>query len=129
MNYIDLDGNIVEQSYAHDGLLKFLYTNAFGRMLLKPVVNPGLSKLAGKFLDTGLSVRIVPFFIKHAGIDMSDYPYRKYSCFNDFFTRKVSEGKREFDPDPNVLISPCDCMACAYQIQENSNFIIKHTEY
>ena len=107
MNYIDLDGKLVEQTYAYDGLLRFLYTNPIGRMLLKPVV----------------------FFIKNAHIDMSDYPDREYDSFNDFFTRKVSEGKRQIDADESTLISPCDCMACIYPIHDNTNFIIKHTEY
>ncbi len=129
MNYIDLDGKLVEQSYAYDGLLRFLYTTPIGRMLLKPVVTPGFSRFAGKLLDTKLSLKIVPFFIKNAHIDMSDYPDREYDSFNDFFTRKVSEGKRQIDADEDTIISPCDCMACIYPIHDNTNFIIKHTEY
>ena len=129
MNYIDLDGKLVELSYEYDGLLRFLYTNAIGRMILKPVVTPGFSRFAGRLLDTKASAKIVPFFIKHANIDMSDYPDRDYASFNDFFTRKVTEGKRPVDEDPNSLISPCDCMACVYPIHDNTNFIIKHTEY
>lgn len=31
-----------------------------------------------------------------------------YSCFNAWFTRKLKPGAREFDPDPNALLSPSD---------------------
>ena len=129
MNYIDLDGQLIEEETGQDRLLTFLYTNAFGRMLLKPLVQPGISRLSGRFLDTGFSANMVNHFIKHEGIDMSDFPPRKYTSFNDFFTRKVKDGTRPVDPDVNTLVSPCDCRATVYPILKNSNFSIKHTEY
>ena len=129
MNYIGLDGELVELKYDYDGFLSFLYTNALGRILLKPIVRPGVSRLMGRLLDTKFSANIVPFFIKRTGIDMSDYPEKDYLSFNDFFTRNILPGKRPIDPDVNTLISPCDCMACVYRLSEHSNFTVKHTEY
>ncbi|MBO6108328.1 MAG: phosphatidylserine decarboxylase [Eubacterium sp.] len=129
MNYIDLNNKIVEETTSQDRILTFLYTTTFGRMLLKPLVQPGISKLSGAFLSTRPSKLLVPGFIKHADIDMSDFPQRKYSSFNDFFTRKVADGKRPVDTDENALVSPCDCRASVYPILKNSNFSIKHTEY
>ena len=129
MDYIDLDGKIIEEMTGQDKLLTFLYTNAFGRMLLKPLVCPSISRLSGKLLDTELSSMLVNSFIKREHVDMTDYMPRKYTSFNDFFTRKVKDGARPVDEDEDALVSPCDCRASVYPILENSNFSIKHTEY
>ena len=129
MDYIDLDGKKIVEETKQDRLLTFLYTNKFGRMLLKPLVQPGISKLSGTLLSTFFSRHLVNWFIKRENIDMTDFPKRKYTSFNDFFTRKVSEGARPIDTDENALISPCDCRATVYPILPNSNFSIKNTEY
>ena len=129
MDYIDLDGKLIEETTGQDKLLTFLYTNAFGRMLLKPLVCPSISRLSGKLLDTELSSMLVNSFIKREHVDMTDYMPRKYTSFNDFFTRKVKDGARPVDEDEDALVSPCDCRASVYPILENSNFSIKHTEY
>ena len=130
MDYIDLDGYLIEDpSRKDEKILTFLYTNGFGRMLLKPLVCPSISKLSGKLLDTELSSILVNPFIKREHVDMTDYVPRKYTSFNDFFTRKVKDGARPVDQDADALVSPCDCRATVYPILKNSNFSIKHTEY
>ena len=129
MNYIDLDGNLIEETTKQDNLLKYLYTSKFGRMVLRQLVNPSVSRLAGKLLDTRLSAHLVNGFIKREKIDMDEYPERKYTSFNDFFTRTIHEDARPIEGEADVLISPCDCRATVYPILKNSNFSIKHTEY
>lgn len=57
----------------------------------KPLVNPVLSELGGRILDSRLSALAVPVFIRHAGIDMRDYEKRKFRSYNDFFTRRIRE--------------------------------------
>lgn len=52
MDYIDLQGKKVSNITNQDKLLSFLYTNIFGRMLLKPLIQPQVSKLAGRYLLT-----------------------------------------------------------------------------
>lgn len=44
MDYIDLQGKKVSNITNQDKLLSFLYTNIFGRMLLKPLIQPQVSK-------------------------------------------------------------------------------------
>lgn len=46
MDYIDLNGKLVKNTTSQDKLLEYLYTNIAGRMLLKPLVQPQVSKLA-----------------------------------------------------------------------------------
>ncbi|MCR5704728.1 MAG: phosphatidylserine decarboxylase [Eubacterium sp.] len=109
--------------------LRFLYHTAPGRILLKLLIRPGLSKLVGKYMDTGLSKIHIKGFIKNAGIDMSEYEDEKYTCFNDCFTRKVKPEKRPVFGEEGALISPCDAKLSAYHITEDSQFAIKHSTY
>ena len=129
MNYIDLDGNLVEENTSQDRFLKYLYTNKFGRMIMRLLIDPKVSRLAGKLLDTKASARLIDGFVKREGIDLHEYPDREYTSFNDFFTRTVNDGARPVEADENALLSPCDCRATVYPILKNSNFSIKHTEY
>lgn len=129
MDYIDLDGRKIENTTNQDKLLEFLYTNMFGRMLLKPLVKPQVSIMLGKLLSTRLSTCVIKSFIRNNSIDMSEYEKQKFLSFNDFFTRKIKEDKRPIDKTPGTLISPCDCKASVYAIRENTTFSVKHTEY
>ena len=129
MDYIDLQGKKVINRTKQDKLLSFLYTNTLGRMLLKPLVQPQVSKLAGRYLSSSHSCRLIPGFIEKNNIDMDIYEEQDYQSFNDFFTRKIKAGYRPIPEDSDVLISPCDCRATVYSIQENTTLSIKNTEY
>ena len=129
MDYIDLQGKKVSNITNQDKLLSFLYTNIFGRMLLKPLIQPQVSKLAGRYLSSAHSRWLISKFIERNEINMDIYEECDYSSFNDFFTRKIKPDSRPVPEDLDVLISPCDCLATVYPIQENTTFSIKNTEY
>ena len=129
MDYIDLQGKKVSNITNQDKLLSFLYTNIFGRMLLKPLIQPQVSKLAGRYLSSAHSKWLIYKFIERNEINMDIYEECDYSSFNDFFTRKIKPDCRPVPEDLDVLISPCDCLATVYPIQENTTFSIKNTEY
>ena len=129
MDYIDLQGEKVSNITNQDKLLSFLYTNIFGRMLLKPLIQPQVSKLAGRYLSSAHSKWLISKFIERNEINMDIYEECDYSSFNDFFTRKIKPDSRPVPEDLDVLISPCDCLATVYPIQENTTFSIKNTEY
>ena len=129
MDYIDLQGKKVSNITNQDKLLSFLYTNIFGRMLLKPLIQPQVSKLAGRYLSSAHSKWLISKFIERNEINMDIYEECDYSSFNDFFTRKIKPDCRPVPEDLDVLISPCDCLATVYPIQDNTTFSIKNTEY
>ena len=129
MDYIDLQAKKVSNITNQDKLLSFLYTNIFGRMLLKPLIQPQVSKLAGRYLSSAHSKWLISKFIERNEINMDIYEECDYSSFNDFFTRKIKPDCRPVPEDLDVLISPCDCLATVYPIQENTTFSIKNTEY
>ena len=75
-------------------MLDFLYHTIPGRMLLKPLTAPALSKLCGRFLDSSLSHFLVRPFIQTNNIRIEDYETDHIRSFNDFFSRKIREGLR-----------------------------------
>lgn len=109
--------------------LRFLYGTVPGRMLLKLLVHPSVSKVAGRYLASTASKWIVPCYIRKHKIDMSDIdiPTGGFASFNDFFTRKrriecidVTEGH---------LISPCDGWLSVVELEKNAVLHIKNTRF
>lgn len=125
----DRQGNIVKNEFLQDQILEKLYGSVAGRAVLKPLVNPALSKLGGIVLDSRISALAVKPFIKSHGIAMNDYETKKYRSYNEFFTRKLKAGARTIDKLPEHLISPCDCRLSVYPISDQCVVNIKHTRY
>lgn len=112
------------------GSLRFLYRTLPGRLLLKPLVRPFVSRLGGFFLDSPLSAFLIdPFLKKNPSIRMSDYEKKRYRSYNDFFTRKIKPSKRPVDRSPEAFISPCDSRLSVYPIDDSSVFRIKDSYY
>ena len=109
--------------------VNFLYRTVPGRCLLQLLIRPGVSKAMGAFLDTALSRHLVKPFVKVTRLDLSDYPERTYNSFNDFFTRRIKDGRRTVDSASNALIAPCDGKLTAYPITAEGLFDIKHSVY
>ena len=112
-----------------DRFLARLYGSAFGRMLLKPLVSPVVSRAAGCFLSTGLSKVFIKGFIKSNHIDMSQFEDVPYRSYNEFFARKIRSAARPVCMDTAALIAPCDSKLTALPISPESVFTIKHTPY
>lgn len=129
MKYIDLSGNEYEEDNSQDRLLRKLYTSVWGRMLLKPLVSPWISRLGGTFMDQGCSKFLIPMFIRANKVDMSPYIKREYSSYNDFFTREIKPEERMIDYDERHLVSPSDGKISAYRLDKDSHFWVKHTCY
>lgn len=110
-------------------MLGFLYHSALGRLILKLLTRPFISKAAGAFMDSRISVPFIRPFIKKNNIDLSDYEIEKWRSFNEFFTRKVKSGARVFVSDPNALPSPCDGLLSVYSISEELRFSVKNSVY
>lgn len=123
------DGKLMEGADSQDRLLGALYGSALGRMLLKPLTAPALSRLAGKFLSTGASRVFIKPFIKNNHIDMSQFEPVEYESYNDFFSRRIRPEARPVDLDPRHLISPADSKLTALPITEGCRFTLKHTQY
>ena len=123
------DGKLMEQKNGQDRILEMLYGTVAGRLLLKPLTLPVVSKVAGAFLSTPLSCVLIQPFIKKNNIDMAQYEPVKYKNYNDFFTRKIKSKLRPVDANPDHLISPCDSKLTVLPITADCRFALKHTLY
>lgn len=117
------------ENYSESKILKFLYNTVPGRVVLKILTSPIISKIGGAYMDSGVSKMHIKGFIKNNHLDMSQYEQAEYKCFNDCFTRKILPEKRPVCMEKNTLISPCDARLSAYRINEESIFHIKHSIY
>ena len=83
------------------GILRFLYNTVPGRMVLKIITSPTISKIGGAYMDCRVSKIHIKGFIKNNNIDMTQYEKAKYG----------------------------DGRLSAYHISENSDFYIKKSYY
>jgi phosphatidylserine decarboxylase len=58
-----------------------------------------------------------------ADVDLSDAKRTQFKSMHDCFTRELREGARPIDPDPAVLVSPCDAIVGASGRVEGTNLI------
>ena len=123
------NGTLVEVDNGQDKFLKKLYGSTFGRILLKPLVTPVVSNIAGAFLSTKCSCLLIKPFIRSNNIDMSQFEDVKYKNYNEFFSRKIREGARTIDMEATHFISPADSKLTVLPITENARFTLKHTDY
>ena len=123
------DGRTFESPNGQDKLLGKLYGSAAGRMLLRPLTSPWVSRCAGWFMSQKVSCVLIPSFVRKNNIDMSQYEERAFASYNDFFARRIREGKRPVDMEKSHLISPADSKLTVLPISMDGRFTIKHTEY
>ena len=129
MKYIDRKGNIMIEDSGQDKLLYWMYNNRIGRAILKVLIKPGISKMAGWILNQKCSAVLIPPFIRKNNIDMGMYVEKEYTSYNDFFTRQIRKEYRPLAAEKNAFISPCDGKLSIYPVEEGRKFKIKNTEY
>ena len=129
MIWRDRNGNLVPGDDGQDRFLEWMYGTRPGRLLVKLMIRPGVSRAAGWLLDRRVSALAVRPFIRKNHICMDDFEQRHFRSFNDFFTRRVLPGKRPVDNAPGHLIAPCDSKLTVYDIRPDSRFRVKGTEY
>ncbi|MDE5620865.1 MAG: phosphatidylserine decarboxylase [Ruminococcus sp.] len=123
------NGETIVTNPKQNDVLEKLYDTFSGRMVLKVLTAPVVSKTVGKYMDSPLSKPLIDVFIKNNSIDTSQYMMKNFSSYNDFFTRKIKKDKRPVDYNQKHLISPCDSKLTAYKIKRNSIFRIKNSLY
>lgn len=110
-------------------LLHFLYHTVVGRIVLRLLTHPLLSKIVGAFLDTRCSSFLIRPYIRKYSIDLSICQQQQYRSFNDFFTRRVRSDCRPFVQNAETLASPCDGKLSVYRIASDSILPVKGREY
>ena len=123
------DGVLTAREDGQDRLLAALYGHAAGRLLLKPLTAPCVSRLAGRLLSTKASCALIDPFIRRNHIDMSQFEDADYASYNEFFSRRIRPEARPVDMDPQHLISPCDSKLTVLPVTKDGRFTLKHTAY
>lgn len=129
MKQVDRSGKVVESTGNQDRMLGLLYGNAFGRAVLRVLISPVVSKAAGCFLSSRLSVGLIRPFVRKNGIDLTQFEPARYRSYNEFFSRKIRTGLRPIDREPSHLIAPCDSKLTVLPITPESRFLLKNTLY
>ncbi len=120
---------IQRKRYEESRMLRFLYDTRVGHKMLKIAVKPYVSNTAGKVMDSRISKVFIKRTVKKNELDLSECEKKKYTSYNDFFTRSLKTGMRAVDYKPTNVISPCDGQLTVYPISEQSVFNIKNTGY
>lgn len=110
-------------------MLKILYTTVPGRILLKGLTNPKLSRACGRFMDSRYSMPLVPIFVRRNHINLAEYHSDDFECFNDCFSRKVKKDMRPICKDGSALMSPCDGLLTVYHINGKTVLPVKQSRY
>ncbi len=125
----DRNGNVLESDAGQEKTLSFLYNNPVGKVILKLLCRRFVSNLGRLYMESPLSKGRINKLIKANNIDMSQYEQRDFSSFNDFFTRRILEGKRNIDINAESVISPADSKLTVYDINESAVYRIKDCDY
>lgn len=129
MKYCDRTGKRWEDSSRQDRLLAWVYSHKASRAVMKCMTTPWISKMGGYMLGSSFSKLLIAPFVKSNHIDLSLYESRRYTSYNDFFTRQIKKECRPVSMESAELISPCDGKLSVYPINEDSVFHIKHSAY
>ena len=129
MKQKDRNGKLIDQPSGQDQMIQALYGSVAGRTVLKVLVSPVVSKAAGAFLSSRLSVPLIKPFVRKNNIDLSQFDPGPYPNYNEFFSRKIRPELRPVDAEPTHLISPCDSKLTVLPISPESRFVLKHTPY
>ena len=129
MDSKDREGNIIPDEGTQGKILKALYETTAGRQALKVLVQPTVTKIGSSFLDSKLSACCITPFLEKSNIVMDEYEEEDYESYNQFFTRRIKEGRRSFASEASLLCAPCDSRLSIYPIEEDGVFSIKNTMY
>ena len=117
------------QDQKESAALRFLYGTVMGRLALKLLCMRWISRLCGRFLDSGASRPLIRPFVRRYGIDLREYTSEEFKSFNEFFSRKIKEDRRPIAPEPSALIAPCDGLLSAYRISGDTVIPVKQSRY
>ncbi len=128
MKIKDRNGNYLERKRKVTGA-KILYTFLIGRIALKVLIRPTVSKMGAVYMDSPLSKVWNKGFIKKNKINLEEYEEKKYRSYNDLFIRRIKKEYRPINDSPDILISPCDSKLLVYPINNESSLKIKDSVY
>lgn len=123
------NGDIIVTNQEQNRIVEKLYNTFSGRLILKALTAPVISRIVGRFMDSPFSIPFIKIFIRNHRLDTTPYIMKNFRSYNEFFTRQIKPEKRPIDYRADHLISPCDSKLSVYRINSNSVFKIKNSLY
>lgn len=111
-----------------EALMHFMYENKFGITLTEKILKKkAFSVFYGNLLKKASSKNKILPFIKQHNIKVEEIldPIESFSCFNDFFIRKLKPNARPIDFDKDALISPADSRLIVYKLEKDTIIPVK----
>ncbi len=127
--YRDRGGNEVPVPASNNQMLERLFSNVFGRTLMKLASSKPYSDLQRMAMNSRMSSFFITNFVHRNGIKLREYEKKKFVSFHDFFLRRIKKESRPLALGDDILMSPCDCKASVYPIGEDSSFDVKDVNY
>ena len=105
--------------------LNFLLTNRIPRHALTRFMG-WFSKIENPLVAAS-SIALWQFF---CDVDLTESEENRFPSLHAAFTRPLREGARSIDPDPSVLVSPCDAIVGAFgRVTQGQAFQVKGASY
>ena len=117
------------QNQKESAALRLLYGTVVGRLVLKLLCTRRISRLCGRFLDSGVSKPLIRPFVRRHGIALSEYTSAEFKSFNEFFSRQIKAERRPVASEPSALIAPCDGLLSAYRLSGDTVIPVKQSRY
>ncbi|KAG6853628.1 hypothetical protein C0991_002688 [Blastosporella zonata] len=122
--------------YARVGMHLLFYGRGRAKVLGTQTVEHLLREQSvkeGHIFDSPQSVKSIPSFVKTYGLDTSELlqpNLASYTCFNEFFTRKLKPGARLIDSQPDTVCSAADSRLTVYHSADQAkHFWIKGARF
>lgn len=101
-------------------------------LLPRERITRALGHLTDARVPPALLNPVLKIYTRAYNVDLSEAvePAEGYASFNEFFTRRLRDGLRPVDPDPDVVVSPADGrLDDAGEIDEGRTFVVKGQRY
>ncbi len=91
-----------------------LVSNRTAARILQTLPRERITRLVGRVAErpvpSAVLDRFLSLYVRAYDVDLSEavVPEGGFASFNDFFTRRLIDGRRPFDADPDAILSPAD---------------------
>lgn len=104
-------GQVEQEQVYGESFLRWVYGRPLGHAALHTVVKrAAFSRLYGWLMDSERSRDLIAPFISQYQLDPASFaqPPDAFRSFNEFFYRRLADGVRPVDPDPDSAVFPAD---------------------